>query len=294
MNIGFAGMGIMGSRMAANLLAAGHELSVYNRNQSKTEALIVAGAHRAVSPEVLGHRTEVIITMLTDPQAVATVAEGFLQVPGEGRIWIDCSTIDPASSRAMAKKAAEAGYRFIDAPVAGSKGPAEKGELVFLLGGEAETIAEVQELFDIMGKKSIHAGANGQGAALKMIINYLLAQSMLAFAEGMKLGQGLGLEAELLFNVLLNVPVTAPFLGAIRSKMEEGDYVPNFPLKHLRKDLHLAGIAAYEQGISMPALHLSKEVYAMAEEAGLGDVDFSALFGFLNGQSITSTTVPST
>lgn len=285
MHIGFAGMGIMGSRMAANLQAAGHDLSIYNRSKSKAEALLAKGAQWAESPEVLGHRADVILTMLADPQAVEAVAAGFLAVAGEGRIWIDCSTVDPASSRRFAAMAAEAGYRFIDAPVAGSKGPAASGDLVFLPGGEAAVIASVQELFDIMGKKSIHAGATGQGAALKMIINLLLAQSMFAFAEGMKLGQSLGLDRKQLFDVLLNVPVTAPFLGAIRDKMEQGAYEANFPLRHIRKDLHLASLAAYEQEVAAPGLNLAKEVYTMALQAGLGDQDFSALFGFLNDES---------
>ncbi|MEL6918898.1 MAG: NAD-binding protein, partial [Bacteroidota bacterium] len=119
------------------------------------------------------------------------------------------------------------------------------------------------------------------GSNMKMLINLLLAQSMLAFSEAMVLGKGMGLAEETLFNVLLNVPVTAPFLNLVRPKLENGDYAANFPLQWIQKDLHLAATTAYEQGIATPSLNVAKEIFALAKQSGYAEQDFSAIYDYL-------------
>ena len=284
MKIAFLGLGIMGSRMAANCLSAGHTTTVWNRDASKADALVAAGATRAESPAAAVEGAEVVVTMLATPEAVEQVAfgeRGFAERLTADQLWVDSSTVDPGYARALGERARKYGYRFVDAPVAGTRGPAEAGELLFLVGGEAADVATAQPLFEAMGKKTLHIGDVGQGAAMKMLINGLLAQSMLAFAEAVHLGTALGLAESKVFDVLLATPVTAPFLSLIRGKTEGDDYAVNFPLKHMRKDLHLAATAAYQHDVPMASLNAAKEVYAAAVRAGLGDEDFTGVFRHL-------------
>ncbi len=283
MNIAFIGLGIMGSRMAANLQRAGHILTVYNRTSEKSEGLKNEGATVVTSPALAAKQNTVLISMLSTPEVVLETAlgpNGFLETMEKGTIWVNCSTVNPSFAKEMGMLAAKKGIRYIDAPVAGTKGPAEKGELVFLIGSEKEPLSEVQPLLDIMGKKTLHLGEIGNGSNMKMLINLLLAQSMLAFSEAMVLGEQMGLEQETLFNVLLNVPVTAPFLALVRPKLEKEDFEANFPLQWIQKDLHLATTTAYEQGVAMPSLNIAKEVFASAKQSGYGQLDFSAIYQY--------------
>lgn len=280
----FIGLGIMGSRMASNLQQQGHKLTVYNRSKQKAENLLQNGANWADNPAEAAKGNSVLITMLSTPEVVEESAlgkNGFLKALEKGSIWLNCSTINPSFSKKMGSIVQDMGLRYIDAPVAGTKGPAEKGELVFLVGSGKEDLLEVQPLLDVMGKKTIHLGAVGHGSNMKMLINLLLAQSMLAFSEAMVLGKGMGLAEETLFNVLLNVPVTAPFLNLVRPKLENGDYAANFPLQWIQKDLHLAATTAYEQGIATPSLNVAKEIFALAKQSGYAEQDFSAIYDYL-------------
>ncbi|RNI29417.1 NAD(P)-dependent oxidoreductase [Rufibacter immobilis] len=285
MNIGFIGLGIMGSRMAANLQKAGHNLVVYNRTAQKAEALVAKGATLASTPEEVGKQCRVIFTMLATPDAVEEAAlgqHGFLkEMPGNS-LWIDSSTVNPSFSVRMAKAAQKMGHRFLDAPVSGSLKPAETGQLVFLVGGAAQDLQEVRPLLDAMGKDVLHIGDHGQGSSMKIVNNMLFGQIMGAFAEALKLGTSLGITEETLCQTLLNGPGGAPFLKLKQEKLLTRDFSPEFPLEWLHKDLHLAGVTAYEQGIALPTLHTVKEVFAMAKQAGLGEQDFSAVYDFIN------------
>jgi len=279
--IGFIGLGIMGSRMAANLLKKGFDLKVYNRTKSKAEALIGAGAEWAGSASNAGTDVDILITMLSEPGAVSSMAlgkDGFLQVMRKNALWIDSSTVNPYYTGEMKQLASEEGIRFIDAPVAGSKKPAEKGELLFLAGGDKNDINEAVPLFDAMGKKFIHVGENGKGTSLKMVFNLLLGQAMHSFGEAMKLGRSLELDEKMLFDVLLDSPVVAPFIKLKRDKMENKEFSPEFPLRWMQKDLTLAAETAYEQGVKLKANDIVIEAYRNAIDNGRGDDDFSAIY----------------
>ncbi len=285
MKIGFIGMGIMGSRMAYNLQSNGHELVVHNRTKAKAEQMIAKGALWADTPKEVVKQADILFTMLSDPDAVYQVAlgdQGFLEEAQSGTLWVDCSTVNPSFTKKMAEEASKREVRFIDAPVAGTKGPAEKGELLFFLGGNTKDIETAQSLFDIMGRKSIHVGDHGMGVSMKMVFNLLLGESMLAFSEAMTLGRSLGLTQDLLFNTLVGSPVVAPFIAGIKPKIESENYEANFPLRLMQKDLHLASITAYEQGIALPAVNIIKEIFALASQYGLANKDFSAIYPFIN------------
>ncbi|WP_181305901.1 NAD(P)-dependent oxidoreductase [Rufibacter sp. XAAS-G3-1] len=285
MNVGFIGLGIMGSRMAANLQKAGHTLVVYNRTPGKAEALVSNGATLADTPEEVGRQCRVVFTMLATPEAVEEAAlgqHGFLkELPGHS-LWIDSSTVNPSFSQRMAHAALKMGHRFLDAPVSGSLKPAETGQLIFLVGGEEKDVEEVRPLLDTMGKAVLHIGAHGQGASMKMVNNMLFGQIMAAFAEALRLGTSLGITEEVLCQTLLNGPGGAPFLKLKENKLLTRDFSPEFPLEWLHKDLHLAAVTAYEQGIALPTLATVKELFAQAKQAGHGQEDFSAVYQFVN------------
>lgn len=284
MKVAFIGLGIMGSRMAQNLLHGGCELTVFNRTPGKAESLLSDGAAWAASPAEAAQKAEVLITMLATPDAVRQTAvgeNGFLAALQPGSVWIDCSTVNPSFSRSMADEAAGRQIHFLDAPVAGSKEPAAKGELMFLAGGEQQILARCQPLFDSMGRKVVHVGGNGAGSSLKMLINLLLAQAMLAFSEALSLGRAMGFEEKKLLEVLQNSPVVAPFLAGKTEKIANNDYEADFPLKWMHKDLHLVATTAYENSVALPLGNVAKEIFAMAVNAGLADSDFSAICRYL-------------
>ena len=289
MKVGFIGLGIMGSRMAANLQKKGHELVVYNRSREKADPLIANGAVWAPTPADVAKQAGVVITMLSRPDAVAETAllgkHGFLNFLAEKSLWIDCSTVNPSFSRLMASEAAQRNVRFLDAPVGGSKGPAEQGQLLFFVGGEKADVDEARPLFEAMGKAIHHMGGHGLGSAMKMVNNVILAQAMAGFAEAVILGESLGIPRGLLFDTVLTSPVVAPFLAFKRSIIEEGRFDAEFPLQWMHKDLQLASDTAYETGVAMPLANAVKEVYALAKKNGLGEQDFSAVYKLL---SVTS------
>src|SRR5712671_4702866 len=285
MKIGFIGLGIMGSRMAANLQKHGHSLVVFNRTREKAESLVAAGAKWADSPAALALQVEVIFTMLAHPDAVEEAArgeDGFLRYPQPNQVWIDCSTVNPSFSRKMALEAKARGVPFLGAPVTGSKGQAELAKLTFWVGGETGDLETCRPLLECMGNKIIHCGGPGAGASLKMVMNQLLGTTMAAFAEGLVFGEALGLSREVLFEALLGGPAAAPFLAMKRERIENGNYEPaDFPLRWLQKDLHLATVSAYETGVSMPLTNVAKELYRLAIREGDGDKDFSAIYHHL-------------
>ncbi|MDX1542785.1 MAG: NAD(P)-dependent oxidoreductase [Christiangramia sp.] len=285
MKIGFIGLGIMGSRMAANLQKEGHKLKIYNRTREKAETLLGNGAEWANSPLEAGKGVEILFTMLEKPdvvEALATGQQGFLSSMQKDSLWIDSSTVNPSFSERMASVAKSKGIRFMDAPVSGSKKPAEEAQLLFLAGGEQSDFEEAKPLFLSMGKDAIHVGLAGMGSAMKIMINQLLGQSVLAFSESLNLGMAMGIDKKTGMDILLKTPVTAPILELFRSRIENNDYEPNFPLKHLQKDLQLFTETAYELEQPSPLTNTAKEVYALAKHKNMADLDFTAVFKYLH------------
>lgn len=284
MKIGFIGLGIMGSRMAANLQKHGHELIVHNRSKEKASDLIANGAVWANTPADVAPDVDVLITMLAHPEAVKAMAlgeNGFVSAMS-GKIWVDCSTVNPSFAREMAEVAQAHNVKFLDAPVAGSKNQAEAAQLVFIVGGDADSLQVVQPLMEQMGSRVVHIGEAGMGTSLKVVVNMLLATSMAAFAEGLVLGEQLGIPRETLMNVIVGGPVGAPYLAGKRPKIESADYSPEFPLRWMQKDLQMVTQAAYEVGVAMPVANTVKDLFQFAVRGGFGDQDISAIYAFLN------------
>lgn len=287
MKIGFIGLGIMGSRMAANLRKKGHELVVFNRSKDKAQALLADGAVWADSPAEVAKNVNIVFTMLSKPDAVAEVAligqRSLLGSLPSNALWVDCSSVNPSFSKLMAIEAKERKVRFLDAPVAGSKGPAELAQLLFFVGGDSGDVEEAKPLLLCMGKAVYHIGGHGMGSAMKMVNNILLGQAMVAFSEALVFGESLGITKQAMFDTLASSPVMAPFLNFKRKKLEQSDFSVEFPLQWMHKDLHLAAETAYETGAALPCANVTKEIFALAMREGLGEQDFTAVYKVLSG-----------
>src|SRR4029077_17576909 len=176
--IGLLGLGLMGRPMGMNLITAGHSLTVWNRTASRADDLVAAGAKLAKSPQEAARGADFILTMVSDPAALEEVlwgANGAMQAIARGTIYVDSSTISPALARKIAAACTERGARFLDAPVTGGDWGAKKGELVFMVGGDAETLKEAELILGVMGKKWFHLGPNGAGQTIKLAMNMILA-----------------------------------------------------------------------------------------------------------------------
>jgi len=284
MKIGFIGLGIMGSRMAADLQKNGHPLVLFNRTPAKAKPLVGPCGTLADSPATLAEQVDILFTMLANPAAVEESAlgdNGFLDHLRSDAIWVDCSSVNPALSKRMAAQAARRGVRFVDAPVTGSAVPAAEAKLVFWVGAEPVDLETIRPLLLCMGNRIVHVGDPGMGTSMKMVANVLLGNVMAAFAEGMALGQGLGISRKVLLDSLLSTPLAAPFLALKRDKIESGNYEAEFPLRWQQKDLYLATVSAFECGVAMPVTNAAKELYRLAMRAGHASEDFSAVYAYL-------------
>ena len=284
MKIGFIGLGIMGSRMAANVQKHGYDLVMFNRTRAKAQPLIDKGATFAESPAKAAEQVDILFTMLAHPDAVEQAAlgrDGFLSHLKPNALWIDCSSVNPSFSKKMAAEAARREVHFVDAPVTGSAPVAAEAKLVFWVGADGADLEKIRPLLLCMGNKIVHAGGHGTGTSMKMVINLLLGNAMAAFAEAMALGEGLGLSQKMLFDSLLGTPAVAPFLASKRQKIESGNYEAEFPLRWMQKDMHLASVSAYESGVAMPLTNAAKELYRLAMREGHASQDFSAIYDYL-------------
>jgi 3-hydroxyisobutyrate dehydrogenase/glyoxylate/succinic semialdehyde reductase len=268
---------------------AGHDVAVHNRTREKADHLLAIGATWAATPGDAALEAEVVFTMLAPPEAVRRAAlgkDGILGTLKTGGLWVDCSTVAPFFSREMAEMARERGIRFLDAPVTGSKGFAAEGKLTFWVGGKAPDLEACRPLLESMGNRIVHCGDNGMGSSLKMVMNQMLGTVMAAFSEGLVLGEALGLPRKAVLKSLLDGAAGAPFLRLKRERIEEGRYeAPDFSLRWLQKDLHLAAVSAYDSGVAMPVTNAAKEIYSLAIRAGRGGEDFSAIYEFLSEHS---------
>lgn len=282
--IGFIGLGIMGQNMAANLLEKGEQLVVYNRTKEKAQTLLDKGAIWAESPREVGEQADIVFTMLTDPAAVKAVAngeDGLFSGMKENSLWVDVSTVKPAFTKEMAEAARANHIRFVDAPVSGSKAPAQQGKLHFLVGGDEQDVKEITPLLEKMGQSIQHMGVNGNGSSTKLAVNMLLVQSLTGLSEAISFGEAVGLDREHLMDVLLALPVTSDIQAGKRDTILQQDFDPQFPLEHAYKDLQQISETAYEAGAPLPMTNSVKELYALAKKNGYGKQDVAAVYALL-------------
>ena len=289
--VGLIGLGLMGRPMGLNLLKAGYALTVWNRTASRAESLVAAGAKLAESPREVAAASDVLITIVSDPPALESVLwgapasragqdSGALAALRPGSIYIDSSTVSPVLARKTAADCAERKVSFLDAPVTGGTWGAEKGELVFMVGGDGEVVKAAEPLFSVMGKRWFHLGPNGAGQTIKLAMNLILALQVDALAEALALVTAAGLQGEKLVEVLQSSMARAGVLDVKAPVMLKGEYPPSFPLRLMHKDVGLALDLAKEVGVTLPAGAAAYSTYSAVKEASKEDLDYAAVMKF--------------
>jgi 3-hydroxyisobutyrate dehydrogenase len=273
MRVAVLGTGIMGAPMARNLAAAGHEVTAWNRTAEKAEGIEGVSAAGSVAEAVRG--ADAVITMLADADAVEAVAAEALEAM-DGAVLVQTSTIGPEATARLAERAAEAGVPFVDAPVLGTKGPAEEGKLIVLASGPEEVRERVQPLFDAIGAKTLWLGEAGAGSRLKLVINTWLLALTEGLAEAIALAEALDVDPQTFLDAIDGGPIGAPYANLKGKLMIERDFPPSFPLELALKDARLALAAAEEHGLRLGALAAIAEQMERAVEAGHGKDDMAA------------------
>ncbi|MHC1742754.1 MAG: NAD(P)-dependent oxidoreductase [Syntrophobacteraceae bacterium] len=282
--IGFIGLGIMGTAMARNLVRAGFQVTVYNRAPQRTEPITAMGALAAPTPRALAEGTDVILCMVTGAEAIMEILwgpDGAAQAFDGSKCFINMSTVSPRFATELGEKLASTSVRYIDAPVSGSKKPAEEATLIILAGGAEEEVKQQAPVFGAMGKKTVYCGPAGQGSMMKMAINLLLGIMMEGVSEMMRLGAAGGLSAETMLDVVLSGPLQCPFFQMKSDLLKSGVFPPQFPLKHMTKDLKAIVDTAHEVGVPAPVAHTLLPLYRSGVQKGWGESDFAAIFDVL-------------
>jgi 3-hydroxyisobutyrate dehydrogenase len=287
MEIGFIGLGNMGGPMAANLLKAGHSLTVFDLSEKALQAAVDAGARTAASPREVAQTSEVVITMLPAAAHVKAVylnADGVLAGVRPGVPLIDSSTIDPATARLIGESALKQGNPFADAPVSGGTGGAQAGTLTFMVGADAALFETLKPVLAGMGKNMVHCGETGTGQIAKICNNLLLGISMIGVAEAMKLGTSLGIDPNTLAGVIntstgrcWSADTYNPYPNVLPNAPSSRGYTGGFGADLMLKDLGLAVDAARQ--VKQPILlgALAQQLYQTMSMQGLGGLDFSAI-----------------
>jgi 3-hydroxyisobutyrate dehydrogenase-like beta-hydroxyacid dehydrogenase len=291
--VGFIGLGIMGSRMAANLRRAGFELVVWNRTAETARRWAAEhGAEVAVSPAEVGARCDRVVTMLVDGEQVESIlidqGVGAAQAAHDVPLCIDMSTIGRTAARRIGAGLAERGVRFADAPVTGSSPKAEDGTLTIMVGGEQADFERAYPLFEAMGELIVHAGPLGDGQMVKLINNSVAAANTAVAAEALLLGKQAGLDLDALVTVIKAGSGASAMLELKERPMREHDFTTLFKLAHMLKDVRLCLGEAEQAGIDFDLAARTEEILAEADAQGHGDEDFAVLLTALEQRSGTT------
>lgn len=281
---GFLGLGIMGSRMAANLVRAGFEVTVWNRSADKCAPLVELGARQGATPREVVAACDITFAMLADPaadEAVLYGPDGVLAGVSAGHDFVDMSTLDDGTTRRAAAAVRERRARYLEAPVTGSKQPAEEGQLVVLAAGDRALFDAAVPAFDVVGKKSVFLGEVGNGSRMKLVVNAVMGSMMAALAEGVALGTKAGLDGTTILEVLDAGATAAPMFKVKGPLLVRREFEPAFPLKHQQKDLRLALALAESLRQPTPGIATTNETFKRAMAEGHGDEDMSAVFEVL-------------
>lgn len=283
-NLGFVGLGVMGSELVDRLLNKGHSVLGYNRTRSKGEWLVKKGMKWADSPRAVAESADVIFSMVTNSAALAAITDGpdgILAGLKPGKIYCDISTVSPAFSREVAAKVRSKGCDMLDCPVSGSVITLQEGKLAVIVGGRAETFEKVKPLLLDIGPKVTHVGDNGLALVLKIATNLSLAVQMLAFCEGVLLAEKSGIKREVAVEVLTNSAITSPMVkyrGPFVLKLPPEAW---FNVNMMQKDMLLALELGRQVDVPMPTTAVSNEFLTAARGMGLAEQDFAVMFDVL-------------
>ena len=278
--IGFIGLGIMGKPMARNLIKAGYSVVVLNRSRGPVDELAAEGAQPAATPREVAQRSDVVITMLPDSpdvEAVALGPDGIAAGIRQGALWIDMSTIAPATTAHVAAELAAKGVSALDAPVSGGEKGAIDAALSIMVGGEEADFARAKPIFEALGKNIVHVGALGAGQVTKACNQIVVGVTIEAVAEALALAEASGVDPAKVRAALLGGFAQSKILEVHGQRMIERNFNPGFKAKLHRKDMHIAANAGDERGLDLGAAKLVRERFDALIERGEGERDHSAL-----------------
>lgn len=281
--IGYLGLGIMGSAMAGRLIDAGFKVTVWNRSPQKCADLAAkfSAVKVAETAQAVIERCDITFACTSDPSSARAVVfgeNGVLAGIKEGKKFVDMSTVDEETSREIATAITAKKGVFLEAPVSGSKGPALQGQLVILAAGDKALCEEAQPCFDVMGKRTFFLGEVGNGARMKLVVNMMMGVQIAALSEGLAVGTKAGLEGNDILDVLKEGALNCPMYSLKGPAMLEGKYPTAFPLKHQQKDVRLAIGLGDQLGQPMPVAAAANETLKAARAAGYGDDDMSKVY----------------
>lgn len=283
-NLGYVGLGVMGGRIAKRLLDAGHTVTGYNRTRSKAEWLIAVGMQWAETPRAVAERADVILSMVTDTNAVRGITQGddgIIAGLQPGKTYVDMSTMSPAYSRELAEQVSAAGAQMLDAPVSGSVITLEQGKLSLMVGGSEEAFQQILPILQDIGPKVTRVGANGMGVTMKIAINLSLAVQMLAFSEGVLLAEKSGISREAAVDALLHSVIASPMLAYRGPFVLQQPDEAWFSGSMMQKDMRLALELGQSLAVPLPTTAATNELLTVSRALGLGQLDFAALFNVL-------------
>ena len=292
--LGFVGLGVMGSSIVRRLLAAEHEVSVWNRTRDKAEPLLEAGARWVESPRAAAEGSSVVFTMVTNTAAVQAVTrgdDGIIAGLEPGKVYVDMSTASPANSRALADEVAAAGADMLDSPVSGTSVTVDQGKASLMVGGDAEVVEQVRPVLEAIGPRVIHVGPAGSAVTMKIAVNLSLAVQMLAFSEGVLLAEKSGISREKAVEVMLASVIASPMV-TYRGPLVLGH--PEevwFDCHMMQKDLNLALELGRQLEVPLPTTAITNELLTAARGLGIGERDFAVLFDVLAALSGVATDI---
>ena len=283
-NLGFVGLGVMGSEMVSRLLEKGHRVTGYNRTRAKAQRLIDRGMRWADSPRAVAEAAEFTFSMVTNSAALAAVTDGpdgILAGLSANKVLVDMSTVSPEFSRALAARVREKGADMVDAPVSGSVITLQQGKLSVMVGGLRQTLERVKPVLDDIGPKVTHVGENGLALAMKIATNLSLAVQMLAFSEGVLLAEKSGIARETAVDVLVHSAVASPMIqyrGPFILKMPPEAW---FDVNMMQKDMLLALELGRQKNVPLPTTAVTNEFLTAARGMGKEKQDFAVVFDVL-------------
>jgi 3-hydroxyisobutyrate dehydrogenase-like beta-hydroxyacid dehydrogenase len=283
-NLGFIGLGVMGSRMVKRLLDAGHKVIGYNRTRSKAQWLLDAGMTWGETPRAVAEAADVTLSMVTNTEALHSISEGpngLLEGLSPGKIYVDMSTVSPVFSQELAKQVAAKGASMLDSPVSGSVVTLEEGRLSLMVGGDLEIFEKVKPILQDIGPKVTHVGKNGLAVTMKIATNLNLAVQMLAFSEGVLLAEKSGIKREIAVEVLTNSVIASPMVKYRGPSVLEMPDEVWFNCYMMQKDMTLALELGRELKVPLPTTAVTNEFLTAARGMGLEKQDFAILFDVL-------------
>ena len=279
--VGFIGLGIMGGPMARRLVEAGHQVTVYNRTESKCASLVAAGAKQAATPRAAAEGNEIVICIVTDSpdvEAVLLGKDGAIHGAKEGALFIDMSTIAPATAKNVGEALKAKGIAFLDAPVTGGDVGAQKGTLSILVGGEKADLERAGEVFQVMGKRVTHCGPQGAGQTVKACNQILCALNMLGICESLHLARLNGIDQNVIVEALSAGAGGSWALENLGSRIARADFGPGFMVKLIQKDLRIVQDAAKAVGLSLEGTALTQRFFSENESKGEADLGTQAMY----------------